>query len=319
MIQLDKAQIQDRFDFPRAVDAIRAAYIAVAQGRVQSPPVTYLGFPEASGDCHVKSGHIEGDDIFVIKIATGFYDNPSKGLPSSNGMNLVFSAKTGAPLAFLQDEGWLTDIRTGIGGALATQALAVEGFEKVLIVGTGLQARHQAKCLQQLIPDRRLSFQIWGRSPDQAKATVDDLTAMGLKAERADDLPSACKTAQAIITTTPAQSFLIANDWVQPGAHISAVGADCPGKQELEADLVARADLLVCNSPEQCLDHGEFQTLAKSGHLTEADVATLGNILSGARPGRQSADQITIADLTGLAAQDIAISSALQIETGQLA
>ncbi|MBO9433182.1 ornithine cyclodeaminase family protein [Ruegeria sp. R13_0] len=317
MIQLDKSQIQDRFDFARAVDAIRAAYIAVAQGRVQTPPVTYLGFPEVAGDCHVKSGHIEGDDIFVIKIATGFYDNPSKGLPSSNGMNLVFSAKTGAPVAFLQDEGWLTDIRTGIGGALATQALAVEGFENVLIVGTGLQARHQAKCLQQLIPDRPLSFQIWGRSPDQAKATADDLMSMGLKTEHAEDLPSACKTAQAIITTTPAQSFLIANDWVQPGAHISAVGADCPGKQELEADLVARADLLVCDSPEQCLDHGEFQTLAKIGHLSKTDVATLGNILSGAHPGRQSADQITIADLTGLAAQDIAISSALQIETGQ--
>ncbi len=319
MIQLDKAQIQDRFDFSRAVDAIRAAYIAFAQGRVQTPPATYLGFPEVAGDCHVKSGHIEGDDIFVIKIATGFYDNPSKDLPSSNGMNLVFSAKTGAPVAFLQDEGWLTDIRTGIGGALATQALAVEGFENLLIVGTGLQARHQAKCLQQLIPDRRLSFQIWGRSPDQAKATAEDLTAMGLKAEHGNDLPSACKTAQVIITTTPAQSFLIASDWVQPGTHISAIGADCPGKQELETDLIARADLLVCDSPEQCLDHGEFQTLAKTGHLTEADVATLGNILSGARPGRQSADQITIADLTGLAAQDIAISSALQIETGQLA
>ncbi len=317
MIQLDKSQIQDRFDFARAVDAIRAAYIAAAQGRVQAPPVTYLGFPEAAGDCHVKSGHIEGDDIFVIKIATGLYDNPSKDLPSSNGMNLVFSAKTGAPVAFLQDEGWLTDIRTGIGGALATQALAVEGFENVLIVGTGLQARHQAKCLQQLIPDRRLSFQIWGRSPDQAKATVDDLTAMGLKAERADDLPSACKTAQAIITTTPAQSFLITNDWVQPGTHIAAIGADCPGKQELEVDLIVRADLLICDSSEQCLDHGEFQTLAKTGHLTEADVVTLGNILSGAHPGRQSTDQITVADLTGLAAQDIAISSALQIETGQ--
>ncbi len=232
-------------------------------------------------------------------------------------MNIVFSAKTGAPVAFLQDEGWLTDIRTGIGGALATQALAVEGFERVLIVDTGLQARHQAKCLQQLILDRPLSFLIWGRCPDKAKAAADDLTAMGLKAERVEDLPSASKTAQVIITTTPSESFLIANDWVQPGTHISAIGADCPGKQELEADLIARADLLVCDSPEQCLDHGEFQTLSKTGLLTEADVTTLGNILSGAHLGRQSTDQITIADLTGLAAQDIAISSALQIETRQ--
>ncbi|MQY43732.1 ornithine cyclodeaminase family protein [Epibacterium sp. SM1969] len=310
MIQLDKAQIQDLFDFETAVDAVRAAYVAFAQGRVQTPPVTYLGFPEVAGDCHVKSGHIAGDGAFVIKIATGFYNNPAQGLPSSNGMNLVLSAETGAPLALLQDEGWLTDIRTGIGGALATHALAVAGFERFLIVGTGLQARHQAQCLQQLVPDRRLAFSIWGRDAQKAKAVAQDLTAAGLLAQNTEDLPTACKAAQAIVATTPAQRHLIARDWIGPGTHITAIGADCPDKQELEAELTAHADLLVCDSPEQALDHGEFQTLHKSGRLTEADVVTLGDILSRDHQGRLNSSQITIADLTGLAAQDIAISQA---------
>ena len=308
MIELDKAQIQDLFDFPNAQDAVRDAYIAAAQGKVQAPPITYLGFPEAAGDCHVKSGHIAGDEAFVIKIATGFYNNPGKGLSSSNGMNLVFSAKTGAPLAILQDEGWLTDIRTGLGGALATQALAVDGFEDVLIVGTGLQARHQAQCLQQMIPDRQLNFVIWGRDSEKAGTTAGDLRAMGYKAIATVDLPDACKVAQVIITTTPAQTPVIEKDWISPGTHITAIGADCPGKQELDVELTAGADLLVCDSPEQSLDHGEFQTLHKAGQLSEGDVVTLGHVLSQDHLGRQSQADITIADLTGLAAQDIAIS-----------
>jgi ornithine cyclodeaminase len=308
MIELDKARIQSLFDFSTAVDAVHDAYIAAADGRVQTAPVTYLGFPEVSGDCHVKSGHIEGDEAFVIKIATGFYNNPANGLPSSNGMNLVFSAETGAPIAVLQDEGWLTDIRTGIGGALATQALAVEGFELVLIVGTGLQARHQAQCLQQLIPDRQLNFAIWGRDTEKALATADDLGNSGLTAVATDNLPNACKQAQAIITTTPAQTPVIDKDWISPGTHITAIGADCPGKQELDSDLIATADLRVCDSVEQSLDHGEFQTLHKAGRLSDADVAALGHVLSQSDPGRQSQGEITIADLSGLAAQDIAIS-----------
>ncbi len=311
MIDLDKGRIQDLFDFQIAVDAVRAAYIAYARGSVQTPPVTYLGFPGANGDCHIKSGHIAGDDAFVIKVATGFYNNPSKGLPSSNGMNLVFSAETGAPLALLRDEGWLTDIRTGIGGALATQALAVEGVDHVLIVGTGLQARHQARCLQHLIPDRRLSFSLWGRSSEQAEIAARELQGAGLRARIVEDLAEACRDNQAIVTTTSAQSPLIDSDWVPPGVHITAIGADCPGKQELDVELIARAGLLVCDSPEQALDHGEFQTLARSGRLNAAGVVTLGDVLSRDHPGRHAGDQITIADLTGLAAQDIAVSQSI--------
>ncbi|MEB8386802.1 ornithine cyclodeaminase family protein [Rhodobacteraceae bacterium KMM 6894] len=311
MIDLDKPTIQQRFDMDAAAIAIRNAYIASATGRVQAPPVTYLGFEQHNGDCHVKTGHIAGTDAFVIKIATGFYDNPAQGLPSSNGLNILFSATNGAPLALLRDEGWLTDMRTGLGGAIASCALGAAGFERVLIVGTGLQCRYQARCLQALVPDRKLSFAIWGRDTAKAAAAAADLAADGLRAHAAPDLQAACRDAQIIVTTTPAQSPLLERDWIAPGTHITAIGADSPGKQELATDLTANADLLVCDDAEQSLDHGEFRTARSAGLIDAKSVTALGLILSGDHPGRSSADQITIADLTGLAVQDAAISLAV--------
>jgi len=310
VIDLSKSQIQEHFDLSTAAQAIEAAYIASAEGRVQAPPVTYLGFDDANGDCHVKTGHVLGTGGFVIKVATGFYDNTSKGLPSSNGLNLMFSATTGAPLAILRDEGWLTDMRTGLGGALASRALGVDGFDRVLIVGTGLQCRFQARCLQALLPERKLSFAIWGRDADKVQTACDELQADGLIATAAADLETAARAAQVIITTTPAKAPLIARNWIAPGTHITAVGADSPGKQELATDLVTAADLLVCDLAAQSLHHGEFATAETAGGIS-GDVVALGAVLSGAHPGRANEAQITIADLTGLAVQDAAISLAV--------
>jgi len=295
VIDLNKSQIQARFNLTAAAQAIENAYVASAEGRVQAPPVTYLGFDAANGDCHVKTGHVLGTEGFVIKIATGFYDNPAKGLPSSNGLNLMFSATTGAPLAILRDEGWLTDMRTGLGGALASRALGIDGFER---------------CLQALLPERKLTFTIWGRDAAKAEAAAGELGAEGLNATVAPDLETACRAAQVIITTTPAKTPLIARNWIAPGTHITAVGADSPGKQELATDLVTSADLLVCDLATQSLHHGEFATAEAEAGIAE-DVVALGSVLSGAHPGRADEAQITIADLTGLAVQDAAISLAV--------
>jgi ornithine cyclodeaminase len=306
VIDIDKAQIEALFDFTIASEAVRAAFVASSRDEVQAPAVAQLTFPVEDGDCCVKTGHIHGSEGFVVKISTGFYRNPEKGLSSSNGMNLVFSAQTGVPMAILRDEGWLTDMRTGIGGALATVALAPAGFTEVLIVGTGLQARYQARCLQALAGDTTLNFAIWGRDEAKAHQAASDLADEGLQAGAVSDLAAACQSAQAIITCTPAKSPLIAGDWITPGTHITAIGADCPGKQELAVELLTSANLLVCDEPLQSLHHGEFQNLDP-----DREVIALGEVLSGQHPGRRSEDQITIADLTGLAVQDAAVSLAV--------
>ena len=309
MLDLDKPQIINLFEFDTTVQRIVDAYIASAQGNVQTGDVVHLAFSDENGDCHVKSGYIKNTASYVIKIASGFYDNPAKGLPSSNGMMLAFSATTGETLAILRDEGWLTDMRTAIGGALATRALARADATEVLLIGAGIQARLQAICLAQLMPDRAFSFHIWARNASAAQTLATDLNADDYNAVAGSNLGTAIGAADIIITTTTATEPLFADGLVRKGTHVTAIGADCPGKQELPTELVAAASLRVCDMASQSLNHGEFQTAHRSD--ASLQVTELGHILSGAQPGRTSDDDITVVDLTGIAAQDIAITQAI--------
>ena len=309
MLDLDKPQIISLFDFDTAVQRILDAYIAFAQKNVQTGDVVHLAFPDENGDCHVKSGYIKGTASYVIKIASGFYNNPAKGLPSSNGMMLAFSATTGETLAVLRDEGWLTDMRTAIGGALATRALARADATEVLIIGAGIQARLQAICLAQLMPNKSFSFHIWARNASAAEVLKTDLNATGHNAITVSDLNVATSQADIIITTTNSTKPLFADGLVRKGCHVTAIGADCQNKQELPTQLVAAASLRVCDMASQSLDHGEFQTAYQSD--TTLQVTELGHILSGEQLGRTSGQDITIVDLTGIAAQDIAITQAI--------
>ena len=309
MYDLNKTKIIELFQFDNAAIDISEAYVASSNGHVQTGDVVHLSFPETNGDCHVKSGHIRQTASYVIKIASGFYDNPSKGLPSSNGMMLAFSATTGEPTAILRDEGWLTDMRTGIGGAIATNALAAKNAKKVLIIGSGIQAQFQAKCLASLMPERPFNFNIWGRNISSASILVEELQSNNLNADVATNLDKEVSLADIIITTTPATSPLFGDNLVRPGTHITAIGADTHGKQELPTSLIESVSLLVCDMTSQSLNHGEFQVINDTD--LSKKVVELGNILSNSCAGRASDNDITIADLTGIAAQDIAITSGI--------
>lgn len=289
-----------------AVDAIRDAYIAIVDGRANIPPVGYLRLDGQNADCHIKYGYIAGDDVFVVKIASGFYNNPRLGLPSSNGMMIAISSETGQVVATLYDEGWLTDLRTGFGGAIATLALCRRDSRVIAIVGSGTQARQQIRVLSST-SEYRLTFRNWARDGARAAAFASDMAAEGFSVAAEPDLAALCATADAIITTTPSTEPLVMADWVRPGTHITALGADAPGKQELQLDLLSRAAVIAVDSRSQCADHGEIATAVTRGLLDPSVCPELGAILSGLKPGRTSDDQITITDLTGVATQDIAI------------
>lgn len=308
MLQLSRAQIEQLVTVDQTtVAAVRDAYIAVSDGRANVPPVGYLGFPEANGDCHIKYGHIAGDDVFAVKIAAGFYDNPARGLPSSTGVVLVFSALTGQMQALLHDEGYLTDLRTGVGGAVATFALCRPDARQFLIVGSGTQAYWLARAIRLMAPTNA-QIVIWGRNPDRAAALARKLAEAGQTVHVALDLETACRRADVIVTATPATAPLIRADWVGAGCHITAIGADSPGKQELETALVAKANVRVADRLSQSLDHGEFASARACGLIGSADCVELGAILGGTVAGRTRPEDITIADLTGVATQDIAMA-----------
>lgn len=310
MIILNKEQIGARLDPVRAATAIEAAYRAASAGDVQLPPVGHLVFDDAGGDCHIKYGHRSGDAYFVVKVATGFPSNaadPSKAsVPVNNGVSLVLSATTGEVQAVLHDEMLLTDIRTGIGGAIATRALSRSNATRLLIVGTGVQADHQIDAHRALLT-QDLDISIWGRSADRAAGVATrhrDVTVVS-------DLGPACAVADIIVTITAAQEPIIEQNWIGAGTHITAVGADAPGKHELDPGLLARADVVVVDSEPQCRHHGECSAID-----TDHAVVELGDVLAGTVPGRRSDAEVTIADLTGIAAQDIAIAG-IVLETSE--
>lgn len=308
MISLARQQIEALMDYDQAAGLIEDAYRAASLGKVKLPPVGHIVFPEHDGDCHIKYGHIEGDPVFVIKVATGFYGNAARGQPSGNGILLVLCAHTGAVTAVLHDEMCLTDFRTAIGGAIATRLLSRLDTERITVVGSGVQARRQIEAHARLLAGRQLKFQVWGRSAERAGLVVDELSDLGLRVEVAEDLEEACRHADAIVTTTASTTPVIQHDWIQPGTHISAIGADAPGKQELDTQLVAEADRLIVDLRSQCLEHGEVATAARTGLVEPDQLVELGDVLDQRKPGRTADEQITIADLTGIAAQDIAMA-----------
>ncbi|MGH1488141.1 MAG: ornithine cyclodeaminase family protein [Acidimicrobiales bacterium] len=304
MLVVGRREIEAVLDLGSIAPAIEQAFIAASAGEIELPPVGHITFPEVDGDCHIKFGHRRGDPDFVIKVAAGFPQQAASGAPTGNGLSLVVSAETGQIRAVLHDEMLLTDVRTGIGGAVATRLLARPDAVRLLVVGTGVQARHQIEAHVALL-DRALEVSVWGRSLDAAARVVADVEPT-VGAAVASDLREACAEADIIVTCTSATVPLVLSDWIRPGCHITAVGADAPGKHELDPQLLRRADLVVADSRAQCLDHGELSAVAGEAEL-ESPPLEIGDILAGSI-GRRHSDDVTIADLTGTAAQDIAIA-----------
>jgi ornithine cyclodeaminase len=250
-----------------------------------------------NGDCHVKSGHRAGDAIYVVKVAASFYANAVRGIGTNQGFMAVIDAGTGEVRAILHDQGELTARRTAMAGLLAARAIVRPGSRVLGVVGTGVQARLQGEMLA-----RHLGFDdilVWGREPDHAAALAGALNG------RATDLETLCRTADLIVTATPSQEPLVRDAWVRPGTRLIAVGADGGGKQELETALTGRATLVV-DSRDQCVADGETGWAVRADLVDPAEPITLAGLL--ATPRVFPDETVVIADLTGLAVEDVAIA-----------
>ena len=292
----------------RAVAAVREAFRLDGQGHTHVPPVINLEIPAARGEFHVKTAHIDGVPHVAVKIASGFYDNAAKGLPSGSGLMALFDAATGGPVALLLDNGFLTDIRTGAAGAVAADYLARETITTVGVVGSGIQARHQVRCLS--IVRSFSKIVAWSRNRARLEAYCAEMAADGYDVLAADGVEPVCAAADVLITATPSREPLIRADWLREGAHITAVGSDSPGKRELDAACLGRADMVVVDRYSQCAEFGELTFALEAGLVTAQKVLTLGELVAGLKPGRTGSSQITVADLTGVGFQDTAIASA---------
>jgi ornithine cyclodeaminase/alanine dehydrogenase-like protein (mu-crystallin family) len=291
-----------------ALDVIREAFRADGQGRTRVPPVINLDVPAHHGEFHIKTAYIEGVPHIAVKIASGFYDNATRGLPSGSGLIAVFDAETGLPSALLLDNGFLTDVRTGAAGAVAADVLARRNIAVVGVVGSGIQARHQVRCLRVVREFRRVVA--WSPTRERLRRYCDELRAEGYEVRPADSVEEICAIADVVITTTPSRQALVRAEWLRPGMHVTAVGSDSPGKQELEAACLQRADIIGVDRHSQCAAFGELSHATTAGIERLTRVAELGDIVAQKAAGRTMDQQITIADLTGVGFQDTAIASA---------
>ncbi len=305
---LDREAVKGLVTMADAITAVREALAAADQGRAVMPAPLELRLPEADGELHVKGAYLRGAPVFAVKTATGFYRNPSRGLPASGGMTLVYDADTGVLRLLVADGGLLTDLRTAAAGALAADLLARRDASTAAVIGTGGQARYQLDALRQVRPIAQV--RVWGRRPGAAERCARDMAAAGMSVAVAPTAREAVEGAGVVITATSSSQPLVDVAWLAPGAHVTAMGADMPHKQELDPRLLAAADKYVPDSAERAAVSGELHHAIEAGVLDVASVyGDLGALASGRLAGRARDDELTVADLTGLGVQDAAIAA----------
>jgi ornithine cyclodeaminase len=264
--------------------------------------------PEHGGEVDVKAAYVRGLDSFAVKIASGFYDNARLGLPSGSGLMILFSSVTGIPQAILLDNAYLTDVRTGAAGAVAARYLARERIETAGVIGSGTQARFQMLALRQV---RRFSrLLVYSRDAEHVAAYAAEMgPRLEVQVIAAPDAETVVRESDVVVTTTPARQPYLRAEWLHPGLHITAMGSDMEDKEELFPEVLARAGLVACDLKSQCVRLGELRGALQAGVLgPDSPVVELGEIVAGRHPGRTSADQITVCDLTGVGVQDTAIA-----------
>lgn len=291
------------------VSLIEAGFVAYSQGKAVVPPVGELIFDRPPGDVHIKYGYLVGDEYYVIKVASGFYKNVTQGLPANSGLMLLFEQKTGLLKSILLDEGYLTNVRTAIAGAIAAKYLAPDRVKAIGVLGTGIQGRMQVEYLQPHVDCRQIV--VWGRTPSHLERYKSEMEAKGYVVKTTVNAAEVAALCNLIITATPSKKPLISASQIQSGTHITAMGSDTPEKNELAPDVLKKADLIVADSLSQCRERGELHHGLLAKAIAETQVVELGNIITNPTLGRTSQEQITVADLTGVAVQDIQIAKAV--------
>lgn len=292
-----------------AVDCVEQAFAALATGRVVMPPILSMAIEAHNGEVDVKTAYVPGIESFAIKISPGFFDNPKIGLPSTSGLMVLFSARTGVVEALLLDNGYLTDVRTAAAGAVAARHLARGDASSACILGAGAQGKLQLKALCLVRPIVRAA--IWARDFAKAEIVAAEMERdLGIPVTAMADAKAAVVGADVIVTTTPATEPVLYAEWLQTGQHVTAMGSDQHNKNELEPACLVRADLYVPDRLSQTRTLGELRSAIGAGVVAaDTGFAELGDIVSGVAEGRLSNDAITIADLTGTGVQDTAIAT----------
>ena len=305
ILLLSRKDIEEIISMREVIEAVEEAFRAKGLGKVQMPPKSYIYFNRYQGDFRVMPAYLEDIDAAGVKIVNVHPKNPQEhGLPTVMATIFLLNPKTGAPLAIM-DGTLITNMRTGAGGAVAAKYLARKDSHVIAMVGAGAQARTQLIALSEVfdIDEVRVSDVVKGKAKKYAEEMGKQL---GIEIKPMVDVGKVIKGADIVVTVTTARGPIVMDEWISDGMHINAIGADAPGKQELDPEILKRAKIVV-DDLKQALHSGEVNVPLSEGIIARGDIyAELGEVITGKKPGRASRDEITIFDSTGLAIQDIA-------------
>ncbi len=301
---LKESEIKDLISIPETIETVESAFEAKGRGEVQMPPKSYVYFDRFNGDFRAMPAYLEEMGAAGVKVVNVHPDNPEKNdLRSVMATIVLLSPETGEPLSVMSGTK-ITDLRTGAASAVAAKYLAREGSEKIGFIGTGTQARTQLSALSEIF-----DFEKGWAYSDPVKSSErfsEEMSGLLEDLEVVENPKDAVINADIVVSTTPSESPIINSDWVSPGTHINAIGADAEGKRELDSDVLKGAKIVV-DEWEQASHSGEINVPLSEGKLTRDDVhAEIGEIVTGDKVGRLSEDEVTVFDSTGLAIQDIA-------------
>ncbi|MFN2487006.1 MAG: ornithine cyclodeaminase family protein, partial [Acidimicrobiia bacterium] len=302
---LTEAVIRDLVGFGEAeLEAVEAVYPLISDGTAVMPDIMRIDVEAHNGEIDVKSAFLPGYPGIAIKVSAGFFDNPKRGLPSLGGFMVVLDAETGIPTAALFDNGYLTDLRTGLAGAVAAHHLARSDSSHVAILGAGIQALFQVQALRLALAIETVT--VWGRRREAAEAFARDLSdRLGIEVRAADSVEAAVAEADVVVTTTPATEGLLNQNHLRAGQHVTTVGSDAEHKRELGRGVFEIADIVVVDSLRQSLRLGEARSAVAEGY-DQKGLIELGAVVAAKHAGRTNPEQITLCDLTGTGAQDTA-------------
>ncbi|MBF9194630.1 ornithine cyclodeaminase family protein [Microvirga terrestris] len=306
---LNPDEIEERVGNLDVVGLMEQAFAAFSKGEAVMPMPGELLIEDPPGEVHLKYGYFKSGDTYVIKIASGFWNNPAKGLSSSDGLLLVFRKETGELAAVLNDRGRLTDLRTAAAGAVAAKHLASTDVDTIGVIGNGIQAELQVLALQAVRPCKNVVA--WGRNPERTSAYAKRMEEKGFTVEIAPSASDVAARSRLIVTATASPSPLLQWSDIRLGTHITAIGADSADKQELAEAIIRNADIVVTDSRRQAITRGELLRAYGEDSAALSRVAEIGEIVSGIAKGRTSERQVTVTTLSGLAVQDIAMASAV--------
>ena len=298
------ADLTPLIDEVQLIEAVTQGLVDLANGSFDAPMPGLLLSQDPPGDCHIKFARSASLGLIVVKAATGFYRNGDVGLPVNDGLVTVFSGMTGELRCVIDDGGLLTGMRTAATGVIAARLGWDDRRRTVGVVGTGHQARLQLGWASRHLTDRPV--QLFGRSIEKAKALAAQLSADGIAVEVHDDLEAFAAEAGTIILCTSAMSPILQAHHLRPGHHIVSLGADGPGKMELSNDIYSSATRIAVDDLAQARHRGDFSAAMQLGGLALGSVQSIGELLSKGHSLRSRTEEVTLVNLCGTAACDLA-------------